>query len=328
MDLKDYLVAEFYKTLKPQTLRAIRARLEGCDWSEDALTAAVVLDCYFQQGMMLDTGDQSVHGPLERFIKEEFYTPIDEIKYDVALWSGKSSVFLARVDGKNRAVKNSYSEDNAVLFNFLQELKTTKALRGHPNIVYVHCGFRQRNNHVLVMDYYPISHHRFLEKPFSDVAEALRTLVGAVAHAHSLGIAHRDIKPDNIRFTRDGTLKLCDWDCASHADCRPPALTNPVCTRSYRAPEVFGSSDYDPFLLDAWSCGVVAVEFLTGENPFEGDTDEDVAKKIQSAALPGGLPGYVLGFLQKDPEKRLRISDAAKSFAERNGQQTVALVGF
>ena len=138
----------------------------------------------------------------------------------------------------------------------------------------------------------------------------------AVAHVHSLGIAHRDLKPGNVVFDWDGTIKLIDFGTAwtvesgegegegkmicqvgsgyvyssSIPDQRIRETQTPLgpiierslkpvwWDRPYRAPELlFGPTTYDPFPLDLWSLGTVIAELFDIQIHRDWGDDEEAS---------------------------------------------------
>jgi len=96
-------------------------------------------------------------------------------------------------------------------------------------------------------------------------------LVAALAYCHSKGVAHRDIKLDNILLTESGTAKLIDFGLCE-LDAEKKLCNDAVGSIEYCAPEVLQGRRYSAFKADVWSCGVVAFALLFGEFPF---SDED-----------------------------------------------------
>jgi glycogen synthase kinase 3 beta len=108
----------------------------------------------------------------------------------------------------------------------------------------------------------------------------LYQLSRALAHIHSLGICHRDIKPQNL-LVHPGTqqLKLCDFGSAKALVKGEPNVSY-ICSRYYRAPElIFGSTDYTT-AIDIWSQGCVGAELLLGQPLFPGDSGVDQLVEI------------------------------------------------
>ena len=97
-------------------------------------------------------------------------------------------------------------------------------------------------------------------------------LLSAVAHCHGRGVAHRDIKLDNILMAGSGDLRLCDLGLAARtafgaSEC---FCTDYAGTKYYTAPEVYRANvSYDAFLSDVWSCGVCLFTMQTVMFPFD-----------------------------------------------------------
>jgi len=88
-----------------------------------------------------------------------------------------------------------------------------------------------------------------------------RDLISGVEYLHSMCVAHRDIKSQNLLIGRDGRLKIADFGLATHF--QPDKMVEGMCgTLQYMAPEVH-TGLYDPQPADIWSCGVVLLEMGT-----------------------------------------------------------------
>ena len=108
----------------------------------------------------------------------------------------------------------------------------------------------------------------------------LYQLSRALAHIHTLGICHRDIKPQNLLVNpQTQELKLCDFGSAKALIPGEPNVSY-ICSRYYRAPElIFGSTDYTT-AIDIWSQGCVGAELLLGQPLFPGDSGVDQLVEI------------------------------------------------
>jgi len=164
----------------------------------------------------------------------------------------------------------------------------------HSNIVALkHCFYSQGEKPDelylnLVLDYVPetvysISRHHQKSKitlPLLYVKLYLYQLSRALAHIHSLGICHRDIKPQNLLVNPENQqLKLCDFGSAKALVKGEPNVSY-ICSRYYRAPElIFGSTDYST-AIDVWSQGCVGAELLLGQPLFPGDSGVDQLVEI------------------------------------------------
>ena len=158
-----------------------------------------------------------------------------------------------------------------------------------------------------------------------DVRSITRQLLRAVAHMHDMGVAHRDIKLDNILLpsSLDSTdIKLSDFGLAV-AGCTSPVsgLTQRCGTPLYVAPEIIklGTPVYGT-KVDLWSCGVVLFELLSGYPPFMGEGLEDLLLNISKGEPDFDDPAWemvsrdardLIGkLLEKDPSERWSAHEA------------------
>lgn len=177
------------------------------------------------------------------------------------------------------AIKVIDTRDEKVLKYYEKEIQILKELE-HTNIVRLYEVYRGPNTINLVMELCVGGHlgEVLNEKPEGRleeyVAQAyIAQLVGAVAHCHSRGICHRDIKLQNILLDtkgRDAQIKLIDFGHAKkfEIDSETPVLFTKMAGTTYTmAPEVF-KGEYDE-RCDIWSIGIVCFIILSGQRPFE-----------------------------------------------------------
>lgn len=100
-------------------------------------------------------------------------------------------------------------------------------------------------------------------------------MLRSLAYIHSIGICHRDIKPQNLLVNPEThELKLCDFGSAKVLTPGEPNVSY-ICSRYYRAPElIFEAKDYTP-AIDVWSAGCVMAELMLGKPLFAGETGAD-----------------------------------------------------
>ncbi|KAJ1835961.1 glycogen synthase kinase 3 [Coemansia sp. RSA 2711] len=105
-------------------------------------------------------------------------------------------------------------------------------------------------------------------------------LFRSLNYIHSLGICHRDIKPQNLLVnSANGVLKLCDFGSAKTLIAGEPNVAY-ICSRYYRAPElIFGATNYTG-RIDIWSAGCVMAELMLGQPLFPGESGIDQLVEI------------------------------------------------
>ncbi|WP_461506675.1 serine/threonine-protein kinase [Rhodopirellula baltica] len=149
-----------------------------------------------------------------------------------------------------------------------------------------------------------------------------------VAHLHSAGLVHRDIKPGNL-FDDNGIVKVGDYGLskfisASHRS----GHTESIGTFHYMAPEI-GRGQYGRE-IDLYALGVILFEMLTGELPFDGETPQEIIVKHLTdspdlSRVPNQYRNVIHRCLQKDPSKRPRDVAEMLSLASMPADQTPVL---
>ena len=202
-------------------------------------------------------------------------------------------VFLARIISTQErvAVKKVFQDKRYKN----RELSIMKELN-HPNIIFLKSYYYTKApNHSddefflnVVMDYIPqtlstlILNNRNHEKNFPDILLKLFSyqMLKGIGYLHSLGICHRDIKPQNVLIDpEDYTLKICDFGCAKHLIKGEPNIAY-ICSRYFRPPElVLGCTDYTT-QVDVWSVGCVIAELCLMRPIFPGKSAKDQLYEI------------------------------------------------
>lgn len=143
--------------------------------------------------------------------------------------------------------------------------------------------------------------------PVEQVARWFSELCDAVGYLHDQGIAHRDLKPSNV-FIEDGHVKLTDFSlCKSVSGSDRETLTQHVGTVHYMAPEI-GNGNYGPS-IDQYSAAVMLYELLTGELPFDGQSQREILMKHLTAnpdltKVPTAFRSVLKRGLAKEPGDR------------------------
>lgn len=140
----------------------------------------------------------------------------------------------------------------------------------------------------------------------NDIATLVRGLAKGLAHLHELGIAHRDVKPENVLFasdTMDPLVKLTDFGIAQ-SHCLTNSARDMVGTPLYVAPEVLLRRPYG-CQADMWSLGVVVHILLTGYPPFDHDDLVQLVNMVKYEPF------------RMDGDEWLLVSDSARDFVGR-----------
>jgi len=102
----------------------------------------------------------------------------------------------------------------------------------------------------------------------------------ALAHAHSVGILHRDVKPENVMIRSDGVVKLMDFGISHMVDLERLTVTGQLLgSPAYMAPEHVEGRQLD-FRTDVFAAGIVLYQLTVGKLPFEGKNPHEVLKRI------------------------------------------------
>jgi hypothetical protein len=102
----------------------------------------------------------------------------------------------------------------------------------------------------------------------------------ALAHAHAVGILHRDVKPENIMIRSDGVVKLMDFGISHMVDLERLTVTGQLLgSPAYMAPEHVEGRPID-FRTDVFAVGIVLYQLTVGKLPFEGKNPHEVLKRI------------------------------------------------
>jgi serine/threonine protein kinase len=153
--------------------------------------------------------------------------------------------------------------------------------------------------------------------PPAEAAGLVERLTGAVQIAHEQGLIHRDLKPQNVLFTADGTPKLTDFGLAKNlaAEQHLTATGDVIGTPGYMAPEqASGQGKHTGPATDVYGLGAILFAALTGRAPFQADsrvatllqvvTQEPEQPSRLRADVPAALEAICLKCLAKRPEDR------------------------
>ena len=245
------------------------------------------------------------------------------------VYEGRDPNLDRRVAIKTIKVENLSDEAAAEYeVRFRTEARSAARLQ-HPNIVSVYDSDRDIDIAYLVMEFVQgedLKHH--LDKgevyTLEQTLSIMGDLLSALSYAHSQGVVHRDIKPANLLVIAGGRIKLADFGVARIQDSGDATRTQGtiVGTLKYMSPEQLEGKPIDA-RTDLFAAGVVLYQLVTGQRPFDGDTDFAVIQKIVShmpaaptsfnTKLPPALDAVVAKSLAKSRDARYAT---AKEFAD------------
>ena len=241
---------------------------------------------------------------------------------------GMANVYKARCHRLNRlvAVKILKSDlaDNADFRRRFRDESRAVAQLSHANIVSVYDVSTSGDTEYIVMELIDgITLKQYMERrgrmDWRESLHFITQIMRGLSHAHSRGIIHRDIKPQNIMVLRDGSVKVADFGIACLANANQTLTQEALGSVHYISPEQARGDRIDA-RSDIYSAGVVLDEMLTGRLPFEGDSAVSVAIQHLSSvplaprdidpSIPEPLELICMKAMSSDPDKRYASADA------------------
>ena len=241
---------------------------------------------------------------------------------------GMANVYKARCHRLNRlvAIKILKSDlaDNADFRRRFHDESQAVAQLSHANIVSVYDVSTNPDREYIVMELIDgITLKQYMERrgrmDWRESLHFITQIMRGLSHAHSRGIIHRDIKPQNIMVLRDGSVKVADFGIACLANQGQTLTQEALGSVHYISPEQARGDRIDA-RSDIYSAGVVLYEMLTGRLPFEGDSAVSVAFQHLSSvplaprdidpSIPEPLELICMKAMNSDPNKRYASADA------------------
>ena len=237
-------------------------------------------------------------------------------------------VYKAKCHRLNRLVaikilKSDLAQNEEFRRRFNAESQAVAQL-SHPNIVSVYDVSRGGDMEYIVMELIDgITLKQYMEKRgqlnWRESLHFITQIMRGLSHAHSRGIIHRDIKPQNIMVLRDGSVKVADFGIACLADSAQTLTQEALGSVHYISPEQ-ARGDRPDARSDIYSSGVVLYEMLTGRLPFEGESAVSVAIQHLSSIplapreinpdIPEQLELICMKAMAPDLEHRYQSADA------------------
>ena len=240
---------------------------------------------------------------------------------------GMSVVYKAKCHVLNRYVaikvlKPEFADDKSFVSKFRVEAQSAAGL-SHPNIVNVYDVGEENGYYYIVMELVEgITLKEYIQQngrlPYATALNFITQICSGIEAAHEHHTIHRDIKPQNIIVSKNGTLKVTDFGIAKAATSNTIA-SSAMGSVHYISPEQ-ARGGYSDERSDIYSLGITLYEMLTGRVPFEGENNVTVAlMHIQSEIIPPreyypdipvGIERIVLKATQKKPERRYLTTSA------------------
>ena len=254
---------------------------------------------------------------------------------------GMADVYKGRDQMLNRYVaikvlKKQYKEDENFVRKFRSEAQAAAGLI-HPNIVNVYDVGEDRGLNYMVMELVEgITLKEYIERKGRLSHKETIQVGRGIEAAHSKGIIHRDIKPQNIIISKDGKVKVTDFGIAK-AITSNTVSTNAMGSVHYTSPEQ-ARGGFSDQRSDIYSIGITLFEMVTGQVPFDGETTVEVAMKhLQQEItppselvpdIPYSLEQIILKCTQKSSERRYEstgalIQDLKHSLVDPDGDFVV-----
>lgn len=236
---------------------------------------------------------------------------------------GMAEIWLA-TDGRGKAYALRKLK-SSLRFNFLARRRFVRGCEvlsrlNESNYVvgYVEHG-RQNGTLYLVMDYVEATNLKELFASHDpvlteNVAQILIDMAMGLSDVHESGFMHLDFKPENVLVTRNGSVRLIDFDLAQPITEKPKKMSKNPGTPSYMAPEQLKRQPIDS-RADIFAYGVSAYELVTDQKPFPGETPSEILAAQLSASgpvpvrehnpdIPPALEKVIMKCIAQDPEKR------------------------
>lgn len=218
-----------------------------------------------------------------------------------------------------KILNDEYNGNEQAEHRFIDESKAV-AMLSHKNIVSIYDVAIYPDIKYIVMEYLDgITLREYLDNkgalPWKEACIYILQVLRALEHAHSKGVIHRDIKPQNIILQKNGEIKVMDFGIAKIPTSAAVSGDKAVGTVYYIAPEQASGKETDA-CSDLYSVGILLYEAVTGTLPFKASSpmavaamqvnDEPPNPRDLVLSIPVGVSQIILKAMMKDPAERFR----------------------
>ena len=224
---------------------------------------------------------------------------------------GMADIWLATdPDHHTVAVRRLHSElrkDSKAKKRFVSGCEILEKVCDHPYIVQYLGHGKVKGDLFLAMEYCEFPNLKILISRNDPVLEQyvgniLIDVAEALEHVHDKGFLHYDFKPENILVSRNGNVRLCDFDLSRPIPETPTKMPDNPGTPVYMAPEQLRGREIDQ-RTDIFSFGVTMYETLTGQKPFNGSTSKEVLMQQKERAQFFAKPRDLNPSIPEDVER-------------------------
>ena len=230
-----------------------------------------------------------------------------------------------------KLIRPEVASDKDTIERFSSELRLARKIR-HKNVCGMYDLGETEGSHFITMKYVHGEDLKSMIRMSGSLSLGMLLSVGkqisdGLAEAHSIGVVHRDLKPQNIMIDKNGNAKIMDFGIARSV--REKGITGPsvlIGTPQYMSPEQAEGREVDS-RSDIYSLGVILYEMATSRVPFDGETALSIAMKHKgeipknpkqlNPGIPDDLGGLILKCLEKDRANRYQSAAELRSELEK-----------
>ncbi len=230
-----------------------------------------------------------------------------------------------------KKLRSEFSRTPDIAERFRREAKIQARLN-HPNIAHLYSFFKDGDSFYIVMEFVdgtPLS--KLTPIAWQPALAIFLEVLEGLEYAHSLGVLHRDLKPDNIMAGPRGEVKIMDFGIAHVlGSVRQTREQSIVGTLQYVCPELINSKEIGP-RSDIYSLGILLFEIVSGKLPFTAENDfallhqhlEQEPPLLSTVApeVPAFLDEAIFKAMRKSPEDRFASCREMADFLRRHAPE-------
>ncbi len=278
---------------------------------------------------------KTIEAPIEELTTGSIFA--DRYKIVTELGRGGMGKVYRAIDQKIdeeiaiKLVKPEIAADKKTIERFGNELKMARKI-AHRNVCKMYYLGEEKGAHYITMEYVPGEDLKSMIRMSGQLSTGMAIKVAkqvcdGLTEAHSLGVVHRDMKPNNIMIDKSGEARIMDFGIARLLKAK--SITGAgimIGTPEYMSPEQVEGKEVDQ-RSDIYSLGIILYEMVTGKVPFEGDTPFTIGMKHKgetpeepknlNAQIPEDLNSLILKCLKKEKDQRYQSAEEVHSELEK-----------